>query len=285
MKQDTNRETKTRKEAKYKVYLKMEGVIIFNTCNDLIKCGYCRSINMAEAAVSGTIQEKFENKIEELKGMLDFVRELKIEERSRLKDLMADLVKLAQGAMDMGINDYRTRNMFEKVTKMQMINFGADEKNIGDEKEEEVVVGLEKDIEKLLEKIIFKESRYLQILCIKGMIGIVKTTLARQLYKAKAKAKAGTSQFQHRAWVFISSDMSHREILMKLIQQIVVRNESDPSLEEMGTLNLERMLRQHLVGKSYFIVLDNMSNEAELKSILKCLPSRGIYLRPFFYYN
>ncbi|XP_047945620.1 probable disease resistance protein At1g58602 isoform X2 [Salvia hispanica] len=62
---------------------------------------------------------------------------------------------------------------------------------------------------------------------------------------------------------------------MKLIKQIVPGYEKDPSLEEMDNRSLQRMLRQHLQDKSYFIVLDNILKEMELKSILKALPSRG----------
>ncbi|XP_047953825.1 probable disease resistance protein At1g58602 [Salvia hispanica] len=250
-----------------------------------------RSINIMEAAVLGKIQDlesmhviytdylrrfNVEKKIKMLKEMLDFTRELKMEERSRLKYLMADLVELAQDVMDLSfeINIFsRTfRNLEDeiKMTKMRMTKFGAGKKNIGDEKEEEeVVVGLEETVKKLVKKAIVPNYYDSQIMTIKGMIGIGKTTLARQVYKARA------SQFQCHAWVSISSDTSKKEILMKLIHQMVEGYERDPSLEEMDNRSLQQMLRQHLQGLLYFIVLDNVSREAELEYILKCLPSPG----------
>ncbi|XP_047953645.1 disease resistance protein RPH8A-like [Salvia hispanica] len=109
------------------------------------------------------------------------------------------------------------------------------------------------------------------------MIGIGKTTLARQLYKAVK------GQFQRRAWVCLSSDTSNKEILMKLIQQMAVGYaERDLSLEEMDEESLQNMLRQHLEGFSYFIVLDNVSEETELKYMIwKCLPYlSNLGLRP-----
>ena len=140
------------------------------------------------------------------------------------------------------------------------------------EEEEEVVVGLEKSVKLLLEKVILTNVRYIKILYIKGMIGIGKTTLARQLYKA------GAGQFQRRAWVSISSGTSNKEILMKLIQQMVEGYEGDPSLEEMDNRSLQRILRQNLQGLSYFVVLDKIPEEMCVRSIFNVFPSQGTYV-------
>ncbi|XP_047951711.1 disease resistance protein RPP13-like [Salvia hispanica] len=261
----------------------------------LIECNDCRSINTPEDVILGMIQDleslqaecttidcdwMFKNKIKELRGVLDFLRDLKMEERSSLNYLIAELVEFAYELMDMDINHFTEGTLYNrrvkplqekiKLTKMRMINFGADEKNTGDEEEEEVVVGLEKDVKKFLDKVILKKFRLFMVLCIKGMIGIGKTTLARQVYKV------GASQYQRHAWVCISSDTSDKEILMKLIEQMVVGYERDSSLEAMNARSLQKMLHQHLQGSSYFIVLDNMSKETQLKYILECLPSRGL---------
>ncbi|XP_047953652.1 disease resistance protein RPP8-like isoform X2 [Salvia hispanica] len=239
-----------------------------------------RSINIVEAAVLGKIQDfesmyvicteifeltMLEDKIRILKEMLDFTRDLKMEDMSRLKYFMADLVELAQDVMDIDIYSFLQILKVEKLedeikmTKMRMINFGAVEKNIGDEKEEEeVVVGLEEHVKNFVKSVILKNSHDLQIMSIKGMIGIGKTTLARQLYKA------GAGQFQRHAW-----------------QMVVGYAERKPSLEEMDNRSLQQMLVWYLREFSYFIVLDNMPNEMGLKSILQGLPSEGIYLHPF----
>ncbi|XP_047947114.1 disease resistance RPP8-like protein 3 [Salvia hispanica] len=244
---------------------------------------------MAEAEIKGMIQDLesfhitstdtrarsiFKFKIEVLKEMLDFLRDLKLEERSRLKFLMADLVELGQDVMDLANASwigFRLKCLKDEIqmTEMRMRNFGADENNIGDEEEaEEVVVGLEENVKTLLDRVILTEVKELHVMCIKGMIGIGKTTLARQLYKA------GAGKFQRHAWVCASTDMSKKEILMKLIQQMVEGYERDPSLEEMDNRSLQQMLRQHLQDMSYFIVLDNIPNEMGLDYIFKALPSR-----------
>ncbi|XP_042008876.1 probable disease resistance protein At1g58602 [Salvia splendens] len=139
-----------------------------------------------------------------------------------------------------------------------------------EEDEDEEVVGLEENVKQLLDRAILKNFDHLQIFLIKGMIGIGKTTLARQLYKA------GAGPFQCHAWVRISSDTTNREILMKLIKQMVGRYaKPDPPLDEMDNRSLLRMLHGHLrLNNSYFIVSDNMLEETDLKYILKGLPSR-----------
>ncbi|XP_047950889.1 probable disease resistance protein At1g58602 isoform X2 [Salvia hispanica] len=244
---------------------------------------------MAEAEVLGKIQdleslhvtctdmderEMLEGKIEVLKEILDLLRDMKMEERSMPKYLIDDLVEFGQDYMEMiSLNDcYKTAMLRGLRYQIEMINFGPDEKNIGDEKkEEEVVVGLEEIVKKLVKRAILKNSNGSQIMSIKGMIGIGKTTLARQLYKA------GASQFQCHAWVCITSGTTNKEMLIKLIHQMVEGYQRDPSLEEMDNRSLQHMLRQHLQGLSYFIVLDNMLKETKLKYILKCLPSPDIF--------
>ena len=243
---------------------------------------------MAEAAVLEVIQDLeslhvtcvdsskrsiLKRTINELTETLDFWRDLKMEERSKLECFIAELVKLARDVIDVEFEFYSNSidRTYEnlviqmKTTKMRM-------KNIGDEEEEEIVVGLEKDVKKLLEKKILKNSKDFEILCLKGMIGIGKTTLARQLYKA------GAGQFERHAWVCVSSDMSNEEVVMRLIQQMVLGYKTRRTFEK---LNNKDFLRQNLEGLSCFVVLDNLSKKTDLDYILDCLPSRGMCLPPF----
>ncbi|XP_047947340.1 probable disease resistance protein At1g58602 [Salvia hispanica] len=220
-----------------------------------------------------------EAKLEEMENMSYFLGRLESGERSKLKYLIADLVEIAQDVADIGCegtdmdNFYRELNPLQdqiKMLKSRMINFATDEKRGGGEEAEEVVVGLEEAMKQLVEKTILNKDMRFQTLSIKGMIGIGKTTLARQVYKAVE------GQFQRRAWVCLSSGTSKKEILMELIQQMEVGYggliERDSSLEEMDNRSLQRILRQHLQGMAYFIVFDNTLEEMLLKSILKVLP-------------
>ncbi|KAG6404789.1 hypothetical protein SASPL_132365 [Salvia splendens] len=236
---------------------------------------------MAEAAVLEMIQDLkslhvtcadtrkqsiLKRTINELTETLDFWRDLEMEERSKLECFIAELVKLARDVIDVEFEFYSNsiNSTYENLV-IQMKTTKVRMKSIGYEEEGEIVVGLEKDVKKLLEKNILNKLKDFQILCIKGMIGIGKTSLARQLYKA------GAGQFERQAWVCVSSDMRKDEVLMRLIQQMV------PGYKRrtFQKLSDKDFLRQNLEGLSCFVVLDNLSKKTHLDYILDGLPSRG----------
>ena len=182
---------------------------------------------------------------------------------------MADLVELAQDVADS--RNYRFYPEEIKMTKMRIINFGADDKNDKKKKKkkEEVVVGLEKDVRKLIDGVLLNDLCTDDTWIIKGMTGIGKTTLARQVYNHKDVV----GWFEHRGWVSITSDKSYKEILVDLIQQMMVDSEElidrDYLLEEKDNRSLRKMLRQHLEGKRFLMVFDNMPKGMDLRDILR----------------
>ena len=213
-----------------------------------------------------------EANINDLKEVLDFLSDLKMEERSMIKHLISDLVELAQDLHHSDMFDIAHDIQNEiNMTKTRMMNFGAGEKNVGGENEEQVVVGLDEDVHKLIYKAILNDSCGYHTWYIKGMIGIGKTTLARQVYNHKKV----DGRFERRGWVSFSSGMSYKEVLVELIQQMVVgkkeSNESDYLLEEKDNRSLRQMLRQHLQGKRFFIVFDNLFKGMRLAYILRDL--------------
>ncbi|XP_047946379.1 probable disease resistance protein At1g58602 [Salvia hispanica] len=245
---------------------------------------------MAEAAILGIIQHlessyantyynNLEFRIKKLRGMLDFLSDLKMEEERRPKYLMADLLELAQEVADSRyITDYwfDTYHIEIELTKMRIINFGADDKNDREE-DEEVVVGLEKDVRKLIDKVLLNDLCSDHTWIIKGMAGIGKTTLARQVYNHKDVV----GWFEHRAWVSITSDKSNKEILVDLIQQMAVGSEElferDYLLEEKDNRSLRKLLLQHLEGKRYLMVFDNMLRGMNLGYIFRDIDETGKY--------
>ncbi|XP_047946244.1 putative disease resistance RPP13-like protein 3 [Salvia hispanica] len=248
-----------------------------------------------EAMISGLIQNLetshvactdiksrgiLETKMKELREMLDFLRGLKMEDKSKLKYLMADLVESAQSVEDMSSLHFTQSLEYYKreieSTKMRMINFGAAQDKIsGDEEKEQVVVGLENVVQMLLDKAVLNNSSWpphLSIWNIKGMIGIGKTTLARLVYNHKDVV----SRFERRGWVSISNDMSYKEVLVELIQQMVVGSEEqligrDSLLEGKDNRSLRQMLCQLLKGKRFFIVFDNLLKGMSIRRILRGL--------------
>ncbi|XP_042056205.1 putative late blight resistance protein homolog R1A-3 [Salvia splendens] len=91
----------------------------------------------------------------------------------------------------------------------------------------------------------------LQILPIVGMGGIDKTTLAQNIYVSPLV----NQRFDIRAWSTISQEYNAREILGQVLGQVDKGNGVDLSEDELGL-----HLYQYLIGRRYFIVMDDMWN-------------------------
>ncbi|XP_047949725.1 disease resistance protein RPP13-like, partial [Salvia hispanica] len=219
--------------------------------------------------------------ISELRTMLAFLKDEESRERTRLSYLLADFAEMAQVIADLTrdfghyfyyFEDKKSLDLLRKM-KMRMMEFGVGEAVSGSQSagEEGVVVGLEKDVQQLIGRVILNENTGLVTSCIKGMLGVGKTALARQVYNHPAIV----GKFKHRAWISISSYTSVKEVLVELIQQLVELDGDSLLAEEMDNRSLQKMLLQHLQGKTYFIVLDNLLPEMRLQSILDGLPDKG----------
>ncbi|KAG6404923.1 hypothetical protein SASPL_132500 [Salvia splendens] len=224
--------------------------------------------------------------INEMRMVLDFSRERESGERSKLNHLLADFAEIAQVSEDIitlhGLGFYEEMHHvleWMKKTRKRMLKFGDGEgvsssQSVGDEG---VVLGLEKDVEQLIYRVILGEAILnerprLVISCIKGMIGAGKTTLARQVYNHPDIVET----FELRAWVTISSsDTSTHEVLVELIQKLVGHVKDPLSLDEMDNRSLQSMLWEMLEGMPYFIVLDNVPKGMWLRSIFDGLPYKG----------
>ena len=226
--------------------------------------------------------------IHEMRMALDFYRERESGERSKLNYLLADFAEIAQVSKD-DISMFKLSFYEEmyyvlewmKKTRKRMMNFGDGEgasssQSVGDEG---VVLGLEKDVEQIIDRVILGKAVLntrprLVISCIKGMIGAGKTTLARQVYNHPDIVE----RFKLRAWITISSsDTSAHEVLVELIQKLGEHVEDPSSLDEMDNLSLQNMLWGKLKGMPYFIVLDNVPKGMWLRSILDGLPYKGMF--------
>ena len=216
--------------------------------------------NFDEYSFITTNKGGLEEILNEMRTMLDLLREKESGERSRLNYLLADYADFVQHiilrTVDIGkkiiVRDLSVKLHFLMKTRKRVMEFGNGEpQSVGEELG--VVVGLEKDVQQLVDKAILDENPKLLILCIKGMLGAGKTTLAKQVYNHPAIVE----KFKHRAWVNMSCDTSAHEVLVELIHQLV---ELDGP-KEMDNPSLRRMLYQNMEKKPCFIVLDNMPKE------------------------
>ncbi|KAK6156414.1 hypothetical protein DH2020_010662 [Rehmannia glutinosa] len=133
------------------------------------------------------------------------------------------------------------------------------------------VVGLEEDVELLIRKAVLEEMKGLSVSTIVGMGGSGKSTLARIVYNHAAIA----DQFDRRAWVCVSSDFNPEEVISELVLQVVEPNQQLEVLqimEKSPLSHLKRMLYERLQGKRYFIVVDDVWEDAHWEALASAFP-------------
>ncbi|XP_057802119.1 disease resistance protein RPP8-like [Salvia miltiorrhiza] len=230
------------------------------------------------------IKEQMERVIKEMREIVDIVRDKKLEDGRSLNFLVSDLVDVADDVLRLFTKRetlplyYVSIHTWIGEIKKRMLRLGDDgvemESNMRSsenvEDDDVDVVGLEQDVKILIRERIIGgiDSTVL----IKGMSGIGKTTLAREIYNHPTVVE----HFQHRAWVSNSVDLTIKELLIKLIQQLEDPQNPHTSslLENMDNRSLRDMLRQHLQGTRYLIVLDDLPKQMRFMSFLGDLPQK-----------
>ncbi|XP_057802276.1 disease resistance RPP8-like protein 3 isoform X2 [Salvia miltiorrhiza] len=222
--------------------------------------------------------EHMERVIKEMREILNIVSDKKLEDGRRLNFLVSDLVDVADDALDLFTKPGDFSAFYESIhswmgeIKKQMLKLGDDESNMtsSENVEDDVdVVGLDKDVEMLLRTNIIGGFGYWKPVLIKGMPGVGKTTLAKEIYNHATVVE----RFDRRAWVCLSTNVTLKELLIRLIQQVEDPQNLHTSslLENMDNRSLRDMLTQHLQGTRYLIVLDDLPRQMRL-SFLEALP-------------
>ncbi|KAL8052221.1 hypothetical protein ABFX02_06G198800 [Erythranthe guttata] len=140
---------------------------------------------------------------------------------------------------------------------------------------DEHLVGLERDMKLLLENAILDGREGLAVATVVGMGGIGKSTLAKKVYNHSGVAK----QFDIRAWVVVSSDFRPRDIIKELMLQFLEPEENKlklvETMEKLPLPSVQQMLHERLLGKRYFIVLDDLWENKHWESLASVFPVEG----------
>ncbi|XP_076905802.1 putative late blight resistance protein homolog R1B-14 [Bidens hawaiensis] len=116
--------------------------------------------------------------------------------------------------------------------------------------ENEFVVGLERDIQLIGDRLVADRPTKLDVVSIVGMGGIGKTTLATKVFN-DAYVK---HHFHVRVWVTVSQTYDKRPVLIQILASVGVKE----GLEKAGDSRLREMVHKSLMGRRYLIVIDDI---------------------------
>uniref|UniRef100_A0A2N9HER9 Disease resistance protein RGA3 n=1 Tax=Fagus sylvatica TaxID=28930 RepID=A0A2N9HER9_FAGSY len=124
---------------------------------------------------------------------------------------------------------------------------------------EEEVVGREDDKEAIIQRLFdVNVIENISIIPIIGIGGLGKTTLAQLVYNDENVKKG----FELKLWICISDIFDVKRIVKEILEQLT-KKKYEGSLE-----TLQIQLREHLNGKKYLLVLDDLWNEDNNKWLL-----------------
>ncbi|XP_031111883.1 putative late blight resistance protein homolog R1A-3, partial [Ipomoea triloba] len=125
------------------------------------------------------------------------------------------------------------------------------------------MVGKNNEFERVKKMLIEHSSKQREVVSIKGMGGIGKTTLARRVYDDPEIA----SNFDKKTWVVASQNHNKRQLLISLLKSISGKEETGPDEE------IALHLYQGLKGQRYMVVIDDLWSNKAWDAVKICLPN------------
>ncbi|XP_031111757.1 disease resistance protein RPP13-like [Ipomoea triloba] len=128
----------------------------------------------------------------------------------------------------------------------------------------EIMVGKQDEFEILKEKLIQHPSKQLEVVSIKGMTGIGKTTLAKKIYEDPSI----TFYFDKRAWTVASQHHNKRQMLLDLLGS---KDDANKGSDE----DLALRLYQSFKCERYLVVMDDVWSVEAWDALKTCFPDDG----------
>ncbi|KAG8387853.1 hypothetical protein BUALT_Bualt02G0064400 [Buddleja alternifolia] len=128
-----------------------------------------------------------------------------------------------------------------------------------------IIVGFDEDLAKLKAQLCGESSK-LRVIPIVGMGGIGKTTLANTIFHDKLILY----HFDIRVWVTVSKDYHIQKILQTILDSL---NEVTQEVREMSERELSVYIYQHLKGRRYLVIMDDMWSKQVLNDINRIFPN------------
>ncbi|KAK8272517.1 hypothetical protein V6Z12_D11G338100 [Gossypium hirsutum] len=128
------------------------------------------------------------------------------------------------------------------------------------------IVGLGKDIEKLVSVLVDEESEC-KVLSICGMGGLGKTTLAKKIYSQSQVV----GHFKHLAWVYVSQNCQKRKVWEDILSDFNLLSEAD---KKMKVEKLAEKLSSFLEENKCLVVLDDIWNTESWDSLKPAFSAR-----------
>ncbi|VAH93683.1 unnamed protein product [Triticum turgidum subsp. durum] len=135
----------------------------------------------------------------------------------------------------------------------------------------ELAHGIEDCIDGLMYRATWEQQARLKVIAVVGFCGLGKTALAAEVYNRETRSE----RFERHAWVYAALK-SPREVLADLLRKLSsdapsCQGKSVLETSDVGQLCAE--LKQQLVKKRYFIVIDDIRTEDQWKTIKSALPA------------